>query len=84
MERFWDEFNRSTITSGLLAIIIWGVIGYLAITGQPIPDALIGAGSMIVGYFFKSKSDSQLTRMMKDIQAHNTRECNHLDRLPPR
>lgn len=66
MDRFWNEFSRSTITSGILALFIWGVIGYLAIVGRDLPDALIGGGGAIIGYFFAAKSTAQSARASRD------------------
>lgn len=53
---FLEQWAKSNIISGLLALGIWGVILYLSIIGRPPPDVLIGAGGIVVGYFFKSKS----------------------------
>ena len=62
-DRFWDEFNKSTIVSGFLAVIVWVGILYLATTGQPIPDALAAGGSLILGYFFGARSGQQAERV---------------------
>ena len=65
MERFWDEFSKSTITSGVLAILVWGAIIYLAITSMDLPDALTVGGGSIIGYFFAAKSNAQSARTHK-------------------
>lgn len=69
MERFWDEFSRSTITSGILAILVWGAIIYLAVMGMDLPDALTVGGGSIIGYFFAAKSNAQSARANKDRDA---------------
>ena len=51
-----EQWSKSNILSGLLAVGIWGVILYLSVIGEEPPDVLIGAGGIIIGYFFKSKS----------------------------
>lgn len=60
MSAFWEwtgrQWAKSNIISGLLALMIWGAIVYLSIVGQDPPGVLIGAGGLIIGYFFKSKS----------------------------
>jgi len=86
MERFWDEFSRSTITSGILALLIWGVIGYLAVVGNDLPDALIGGGGAIIGYFFAAKSTAQSARASRDReeelqQVIEETRCDCLDPL---
>lgn len=65
MERFWDEFSKSTITSGILAILVWGAIIYLSIAGMDLPDALTVGGGSIIGYFFAAKSNAQSARADK-------------------
>ena len=52
-----EQWSKSNIISGVLALAIWGVILYLSVVGAEPPDVLIGAGGIVVGYFFKSKSD---------------------------
>lgn len=52
---FADQWAKSNIISGILALSIWGVILYLSAVGREPPDVLIGAGGIVVGYFFKSK-----------------------------
>lgn len=53
---FQQQWEKSNILSGVLALGIWGVILYLAVIGQEPPDVLIGAGGIIIGFFFKAKS----------------------------
>jgi len=50
-----DQWNKSNIMSGILAIAIWLTIIYLAIIGREPPDVLIGAGGIIIGFFFRAK-----------------------------
>ena len=51
-----EQWSKSNIISGILALAIWAVILYLAIAGVEPPDVLIGAGGIIIGFFFKSKA----------------------------
>lgn len=67
MDRFWDEFSKSTIVSGLLALMVWGTIGALAIMGREMPDILIWGGSGIIGFFFGAKTQAQTTRAQVQI-----------------
>jgi len=55
VERFWQLLEKSTITSGALAVMLVGSMCYLAIIGQPIPDLLTVSTSTILGFFFGSK-----------------------------
>jgi len=68
MNHFWDEFSKSNVISGILALIIWGVICYLAVVGQPVPEVLIGGGLSIIGFFFGSKAGTQAERLRSKIK----------------
>lgn len=52
MAKFWEMLKESVIISGLLALIVIGVVAYLAVTGQPIPEIIAAITGTIVGYFF--------------------------------
>lgn len=83
MERFWNEYSKSTITSGILALLIWGIIGYLAIMGMDLPDALTVGGGSIIGYFFAAKSTAQSARANlareKELQVLAEKVCDCRD-----
>ena len=55
MDRFWDLLKESVIIQGILVITIVGLIGYLLVTGQEVPDQLWQAFMLILGFFFGSK-----------------------------
>ena len=55
MDWLKDQFARSNIISGLLALAIWGGIIYLAVGQVPIPDILYAGGMAVVGFFFGAK-----------------------------
>jgi hypothetical protein len=52
---FAQQWAKSNIISGFLALAIWGVILYLAITGAAVPPILASAGGAIIVFFFKAK-----------------------------
>jgi len=66
-DRFWDAFNKSILVSGILALLVWSVLLALAVMGQEIPEVLSAGGSLILGYFFGSRSGQQIER----VQAAN-------------
>jgi len=55
---FAKAWAQNTIISGLLALVIWGTIVYLSIIGTDPPDVLVGAGGVIIGFFFRSKLEA--------------------------
>jgi len=52
---FKQEFAKSNIMSGILAIGVWGAIIYLAILQAPIPDILFAGGTTVIAFFFGAK-----------------------------
>lgn len=52
---FFDQFSQSTIISGLLALIIWSAIIYLAVTDGVIPEVLYVGGVTVIAFFFGTK-----------------------------
>ena len=52
------QWEKSNLLSGVLAIAVWGAIIYLAVIGRDLPDVLVGAGGIIMGFFFRSKSSA--------------------------
>ena len=67
--KFWEEFGKSNIISGLLALAVWAAIIYLSVAGQPVPEVLVSGGLAVIGFFFGSKVGEQSERLRK--QAHN-------------
>lgn len=47
------------IGQAIIASIIWGVIGYLYVSGKPVPDSLLIAGSTVLGWYFRSEAQRQ-------------------------
>lgn len=48
----WDGFAKYVGVQGLLALLLGGVIGYLAVVRVPIPQELIGVFGIVVGFYF--------------------------------
>lgn len=55
MRKFWPLVKDSTIAQGAITLGVFGVTCYLWATGQPIPDNLWTADSLILGFFFGAK-----------------------------
>lgn len=69
MQWLKSEFSKSNIISGLLAVVIWSVVCYLAVAQVPIPDVLTAAGMAVIAFFFGAKQGvrSGYTEAMHDI-----------------
>jgi hypothetical protein len=51
----------NSVLQAILTIMVWGVICYLYVTGQAVPDTLLSAGSIILGFYFHSAATQALT-----------------------
>lgn len=61
---FWTLMEKSTITSGVLAIALVGTACYCAITETPVPEYITLSLGVVVGFFFSSKAkDAQVARI---------------------
>ena len=69
MQWLKSEFAKSNIISGTLAIVIWGVVCYLAVVQVPIPEVLSAAGMAVIAYFMGSKQGAKTgySEAMHDI-----------------
>ncbi len=56
MQTLKTIYNVSDILQALLTLLIWGVIGYLVIVGQSVPELLQAAGTTILGFYFGSRT----------------------------
>lgn len=55
MDKFWTLMEQSTITSGVIAVILVMVASYCVITGTEIPDFYAMGLGTVLGYFFSEK-----------------------------
>lgn len=59
MKWFQEQFAQSNIISGVIALALVGVICYLAVTGQTIPEVVSGGFLSVIAFFFGSKMGQQ-------------------------
>ena len=74
MDWLKDQFSRSNIISGLLAVGIWGAVIALSLQQAPIPDILYAGGMSVVAFFFGTKvgernGEEKVYRLMEDLVA---------------
>lgn len=55
METFWRLYEKSVITSGIIALGVVFVMCYCAVAGIETPDAFTLAFGLIIGFFFSEK-----------------------------
>ena len=51
----------NTVLQAILTLLVWGVICYLYVTGQAVPDTLLSAGSIILGFYFHSSAQAAMS-----------------------
>lgn len=61
--RFWDLMEQSVLTSGVISVLLISSVCWLAVKGDPIPDLLTVATSVILGFFFGAKVEASARRM---------------------
>ena len=62
MNKFWDLLKESVIGQLTIVVMVIGLIAYLLVTGQEVPDQLWQAFMLILGFFFGSKLQQKLGR----------------------
>ena len=55
MTNFWALVERSIIIQGLITLTLLGVIIYLTVSGQEVPETIQGAFLVVLGFYFGSK-----------------------------
>jgi len=54
-ERFYELLKESVILQAVLTISIWGVVLYMIVVGKSLPDLLVAAANLVLGFYFGSK-----------------------------
>jgi hypothetical protein len=58
VEQFWQLFKENIIIQAVLALMFGGTACYLYAAQHPVPMELVALLSVILGYFFGSKTQS--------------------------
>ena len=53
---FWDLFKQSVILQAIMALAMLGAIIYLVCVGRPVPEILAWGFSLILGFYFGTKT----------------------------
>ena len=62
MDKFWELFKESVIVQSTLTLLLTVVVCIMAIRGQAIPDWLIGFVSLVLGFWFGTKSQASIEK----------------------
>ena len=55
MDKFWDLLNRSVIIQAVITLVFSGLIAFLVIKQQDVPEELWLAFGSILGFYFGTK-----------------------------
>lgn len=62
MDKFLDLLRESVIVQSVVTLVLVITLCVMFVIGRPIPDLLAYLASLIVGYWFGSKSQYLLSR----------------------
>jgi uncharacterized membrane protein YfcA len=62
MNTFWQLFRESVILQGVLTVSLWGVLLYLVVIGQEVPDVLMAGATTVLGFWFGSKVQNAINQ----------------------
>jgi hypothetical protein len=54
LSKLTELIEGGFLAQSLLVMMVWGGICFLAVSQKPIPDPLLDAGFVIVGFYFRS------------------------------
>ena len=64
-QKFYELLHESTLVQAIMTLILICTLCYMYVSGQDVPDGLIGIVSVIVGYYFGNKVNIQTKSLMK-------------------
>lgn len=65
MPRIIDLIETSAVVQGMLALFVLGSDSWLWANGKPVPPELLALTTLIVGFYFGAKSQTQLASTIK-------------------
>jgi hypothetical protein len=65
MQKFWELLEKSVVTQGIITIALIGVVTYLVVAGRAIPEGIMEALFLVLGFYFGGKVENRkLDRVM--------------------
>lgn len=63
VDKFWELLETSTIFQGAITLLLVLTTCYLWVAGKPVPSELWFANTVVIGFFFGSKSNQTATKI---------------------
>ncbi|GAH26768.1 unnamed protein product [marine sediment metagenome] len=64
MAKFWEHWGKSTIVSGIIALLLVVTACYAVVTETPVPDYFSYTLGLVTGFFFSEK----VTKRIQAVQ----------------
>ena len=55
MQTFWELLKESVILQAILTVGIWGAVITMTVQGKPVPEFMLNAAYIVLGFYFGSK-----------------------------
>lgn len=67
-EKIIELIRESTVVQGTITIVVLLTVAYMAIMGQSVPDFLIQALMLVLGFYFGAKSQQQAMAIIRTVK----------------
>ena len=64
MKGFWKLFAESVIIQAIITLVMLATICYMFVTGQQVPETLLSAFMLVLGFYFGSKVENVKMRRL--------------------
>ena len=62
MDKFWELFRESVIVQACLALVMLITICYMYAMGREVPDSLMNAFMVVLGFYFGQKVQQAISK----------------------
>jgi len=68
MDKFMELFQSSAVIQGGVALVVVGAVAYQAITRQPSNETLNAMATLILGYYFGTKTSQAVNAIRSEAK----------------
>lgn len=66
MDKILNLIEEKITVQGTVTIALVGTTCYLAIVGRPVPESIVGASCLALGYYFGNETKRRIERESKE------------------
>ena len=67
MDKFWQLFEESVIIQASIALAMTVTVCTMVLMGKELPDTVVNALMLVLGFYFGSKSEQRVRAWQRDI-----------------